>query len=116
MCNVDDENIHGIPMCSLDRHRLNAKRLKVYSQAQTKTLVSLLDCYDLLFLRREATTAAMVQNLFNYRQPNDSGEVLYKFMGHTRMRLESQQVLRHEIEAIAGVEGEPCPHLRCEPC
>ena len=25
------------------------------------------------------------------------------------MRLESQQVLRHEIEAIAAVEGEPCP-------
>ena len=25
------------------------------------------------------------------------------------MRLESQQVLRHEIEAIATVEVEPCP-------
>ena len=24
-------------------------------------------------------------------------------------RLQSQQVLRHEIEAIAAVEGEPCP-------
>ena len=31
---------------------------------------------------------------------------------HTQIRsprLESQQVLRHEIEAIAAVEGEPCP-------
>jgi hypothetical protein len=25
------------------------------------------------------------------------------------MRLESQQVLRHEIESFAAVEGEPCP-------
>ena len=31
---------------------------------------------------------------------------------HTQIRsprLESQQVLRHEIEAIAAVEGDPCP-------
>ncbi len=32
-----------------------------------------------------------------------------KSTSHTRMRLESQQVLRHEIEAIAAVEVEPCP-------
>jgi hypothetical protein len=32
-----------------------------------------------------------------------------KSTSHTRMRLESQQALPQEIEAITTVEDEPCP-------